>query len=458
MEVKLSFPLLLSDILTQVNGTARSIDTNKIITHVTTDSRECNGGSLFFALGNENKCKNEYLQQAIYKGATVITDRSVNQGITVKSVTKALLSVGALYREGLPQLKGTVGITGSVGKTTTKNILSEILSKIIPTHATYRNYNNEIGVPLSVLGAKRDTEALVLEIGMNHAGEIESIVDCIYPDIAIITNVGTSHIGNLGSKEAIARAKWEIASNENTKLTLCEKAVSRYNPGKICATVGVNEIADFSLMIKKTDIGFTDFTFYYPGGYADYKRVPVQGKHVVYSIAFCLSAVYSMGFDPRHVDIGISNRSVGNNSGSFIELNEYTLYDDSYNSSPESVIADIEMLMLYKRPVSVALGDILELGSHSDKIHRELGKAIAGLGIKKLYLFGMAAKEIGLGALAEGFPSERIFHNSDTSAPELTAAQIHTEHGDNEIILLKASNKIGIGRVGQILKEKEVPT
>ncbi len=454
MQVSLSLPLSLSEIITAIGGTSRGVPETLTVTELSTDSRHITAGCLFFALPGERYNGEDFVSDVIRRGGIPVTAKTRDGAITVCDTTEALLSLAAFFKSKLKRLTHTVAITGSVGKTTTKNMLADILSLYKTTHATYKNFNNAIGVSLSVLSAPKDTEILVLEIGMNHKGEIERIVKHVQPDIAIITCIGYSHIGNLGSREAIAGAKWEIAA-ESTRLTLCDCSAAKYSNGRAKAVVAVDGEADFSLKVRALCASSADFDFTYRGGAHSYIGVPILGRHNLQALAFALAAATVIGADLERLKSGISRVCTANNSGKFIELSDCLLYDDSYNSSYESVIADTEMLSMLGRGVSLILGDILELGEQGPVIHYELGRELSGRGINNLYLFGELSEHIGRGARDGGMDVGRIFHNPDITAPEATAECVLKNRTIGEAILLKASNKIGINRIGELLKRKE---
>lgn len=455
MYISLSLPLRIYEIIDAVEGVPFGIPKHLTVDGVSTDSRTIKPGCLFLALPGERYNGENFVSSVLLKGGIPITTKRLRGAITVDNTTDALLSLAELFASKLPGLTHIFGITGSVGKTTTKNAVSKVIGLYKSTHATPENNNNAIGVALTVLSAPADTEVLVLEMGMNHAGEIAQIVKYIAPDTAIITGIGTSHIGNLGSREAIAKAKWEIASNVKTKLTLCDSHAAEYAKKHRHAVVSVDSDGDFSLLIRRLGKGDADFDFLYRNCKHSFDNIPVLGRHNLKALAFALSATVVIGEDPNKAENGINKAENANTSGKFIKLSDYTLYDDAYNSSFESVIADIEMLLLLGNEISLILGDILELGDAAKEIHYKLGAAISKYKINNLYLFGKLSENIRRGALDGGMNNSRIFYNPDTDSPEITADCVMKNHIPGEVILLKASHKIDISRIGKIITEKE---
>ena len=211
MRIALGIALPLN-ILTNHCEAFSKILQKKLFTHITTDSREACEGDLFFSLTSDKSSAEEHVKEARNKGAISVSSLSKEADFLVFDCQKTLLKLAIYYKAQLKSLKATIAITGSVGKTTTKEFCASFLSASYKVHKTYMNYNNLLGVSLSILSAASDTEIFILELGMNNLGEIRKLSDAIEPDYAVITNIGTAHIGNLGSRKLIAQAKLEIAS------------------------------------------------------------------------------------------------------------------------------------------------------------------------------------------------------------------------------------------------------
>ena len=205
MRIKTEYPLYISSIAHILKA---NLKFNTKINAITTDSRECEKDDLFFALSGENFDGVDFIDEAKFKGAYTVSS-SKKSDFTVSNTESALLSVASAYKQ-IVNPKYTIAVTGSVGKTTVKDFVNSLLSEVMKTHKTEKNFNNIIGLSHTLLSAKKGTDALVCELGMNHRGEIDELSRAIHPDISIITNIGTAHIGNLGSQEEIAKAKLEI--------------------------------------------------------------------------------------------------------------------------------------------------------------------------------------------------------------------------------------------------------
>ena len=209
MRIKLGIPLELSEVVEATRGRLNEKCHKSKIKFLSTDTRELEPGDLFVALRGERYDGNDFIKYAKERGAITLGD-DISADILTKFGNASLLFLASYFKNKLKRLKYTIAITGSVGKTTTKEFTKILLSTQYSVHSTPQNYNNLIGMPLTLLSAPADTEILILEMGMNRLGEISQMSKCAKPDIALITNIGTAHIGNLGSKENISKAKKEI--------------------------------------------------------------------------------------------------------------------------------------------------------------------------------------------------------------------------------------------------------
>ena len=205
MRIKTDIPIYISEIAQILKS---DFNSDSQVNAICTNSRNCENGDLFFALKGENFDGGDFIVQAKSKGAHTVANR-INADFLVIDAYKALLSVASRYKQKINP-KYTVAVTGSIGKTTVKDFIYSLLSHTMNVHKSENNFNNILGLSYTLLSAKKETEALVCELGMNHRGEIDELSKAITPNISIITNVGTAHIGNLGSREEIAKAKLEI--------------------------------------------------------------------------------------------------------------------------------------------------------------------------------------------------------------------------------------------------------
>lgn len=456
MRIKLSIPLSVGELSEAMHATSSPRYKSRSVEYITTDSRMAEPGDLFFALVGEKYDGEGFVREAISRGALPVSVMLHTDGFTVKDTGEALLLLASYYKTRLCKLAHTVAITGSVGKTTTKEFIRALLEPNICTHATYRNLNNSVGVPLTVLSAPRDCRILVLELGMNHEGEISRLSRAVKPDIGIITNIGTAHIGNLGSIEAIKKAKAEISDGMTDGVILHEHSIKALPvKGKTLTFSCTDPRADFYLSRCSEDFFGSRFDILSPFGIISELELNIPGRHMLPATLIAAAVCTLIGMSKESIIRGISGLTDANTTHRFIKMRDYTIFDDSYNASYESVCADLKYLQLCPREVSALIGDILELGEHSEDIHRRLGEQICRMGVKRLYLYGEKAPIIKEGALAAGMTEDNIFINTDVSVPELTARQIKENHIENDVILFKASHKMNLGKIIEILKEWE---
>lgn len=358
----------------------------------------------------------------------------------VQDTLKALYEI-AKYKRSLYDIP-VVAITGSVGKTSTKDMIASVVSTKFKTLKTEGNNNNNIGLPFTILRLKAH-EAMVVEIGMNHFGEISLLTDIAKPTLAVITNIGTSHIGNLGSRENILKAKLEILegmkipkviiNNDNDLLhDWYEK-----NKDKIeIHTVGIENNSE--LMAKSIELGEESSEF---KAIAEKKeteiQVPVAGTHFVYNALCAMEVGIILGISTNQIQNGIAKFELTKKRMDIRKLeNGAIIINDAYNASYESMRASIEFLANHTGTRKIAvLGDMFELGEYSEELHRNVGKEVASHDIDVLICAGENSKYI----IEEAQKNKKIetfyFHNNEEIVEKLTQ-----ELREGDIVLVKASN------------------
>ena len=444
MRIKLGIPLTLDQIAGAVHGELISKE-NIIITHITTDSREAYGDDLFIPIKGRTYNGADYIPDVIKKGCFAISPLPNLGHIFLSDYSSVLLDLASFYIKNLPYILYRIGITGSVGKTTTKEFLKILLSSEYKTHANEGNYNNEIGLPMSILSASRDTQILLMEMGMNHRGEIGRMSKCLKPNIGIITNIGSAHIGNLGSREAIAEAKLEIKEGmTNGKLYIPYEEKLLYNQKNATVISIKSKEADFHLGSDKNEI-----TIYKASAKCFKADFNLTENHHKECLLFATAVAIDIGIPYDKLKFRISQISRENTRQRMILAEKYVFYTDFYNASYESVLSSIEGLKSQNlaNPKSLLLGDILELGNMSEQIHLELGRKILREDFDNLFLFGNFAKLTARGAKENGFPEENIHINEHLSHPEISADQIRKYCNPGEIILMKGSRAIRLERI-----------
>ena len=455
MRIKLSIPLSIKRICAYTSAINKGYGEEDIIEYITTDTREIEKGDLFIALIGDKYDANDFCSDAELLGAYIISSSYSGCCIKVKDTLAALRDLAKAYKKHLSSLKHTVAITGSVGKTTTKNFTAAILSGAFKTHSTKGNENNLIGAPLTILSAPADTEVLVIELGMNHLGEIERLSEAVAPDIAVITNIGSSHIGNLGSRKMIARAKCEILAGMDKGCAIVPKDEVLLSEIKCKRTVSANDAdADYYYFLVSESAKESVIDFYFKDKCIQNLKIPLFGAHIIYSLALAISVAAECGLSIEDIQKGCKNIDEHSVRHKLLQLNDFFIFDDSYNSSLESVEADLAMLKTLKgHKTSALLGDIHELGAETERIHRRLGEIAYESGIEHLYIYGIYSSFVAKGALKRGMNPDKIFINTDLFKPELTAKQIKSAHTPGEIILFKASHKTNLSKIIDLLRE-----
>lgn len=376
----------IHDLIQLFPNTKGNIVNSTTIQSVSTDSRKKMVDALFVPIIGENFDGHDYLAEAISHGAiAALWDNeteipaSIPNGFPlflVDDTIKALQQLSQYYRRKINPL--VIGITGSNGKTTTKDLVGQILKTTFKTHVTKGNFNNHIGLPLTVLSMPRDTEMLVLEMGMNHAGEMTLLANIAEPDVAIITNIGESHIEYLGSRENIAKAKLEILSGlkKNGLLIIDgdEPLLSRNFISYQKIGIGTTEKADVLLKdIKLTNKGTTftinDQTY----------QIPLYGIHHAKNASFAIVLGEHLNLDEHMIKKALQQPHMTDMRFEMLKgINGVTLINDAYNASPTSMKASIDVinqLQGYKEKVLV-LGDMFELGTEKEEWHRSIAHVI----------------------------------------------------------------------------------
>ena len=401
---------------------------NKIdsdINNVTIDTRKIKNNDCYIGIKGENNDGNTLYMEALEKGANLVIldnftiDDEVlkyleNNNKSIMVVNNSINALGeiAKYKRSLFK-NDVVAITGSAGKTSTKDMVYSVLKNKFNAHKTIGNQNNHIGLPLSILSLENTTNMLVLEMGMNHLKEISYLTSIAKPNVAIITNVGTAHIGNLGSRENILKAKLEILEGLDTNGTLIInndndllhewylKNKNKYN----IITIGIENESDF----KATNIVENTNSSKFSCNGKDYE-VLVGGIHFIYNslIAIAVASIYDISYSD--IQKGIKDFELSSNRMNIIKKDDYTVIDDSYNANFDSMSYAIKYLSnLDGRRIAV-LGTMKELGDYSKELHSNIGKLIYEEDIDILITIGDEANYINERALKLGFNPDNSYH------------------------------------------------
>ncbi|MFE5431633.1 UDP-N-acetylmuramoyl-tripeptide--D-alanyl-D-alanine ligase [Peribacillus simplex] len=436
---------------------------SKGINGVTIDSRTVKEGCLFIPLKGGQVDGHQYVKQALAQGAAAsFWQRDVPNPpndlpiIIVENTEKALQQLARSYRQQL-NIK-VIGITGSNGKTTTKDMTAALLATTYKVHKTIGNFNNHLGLPLTVLSMEEDTEAAVLEMGMSSRGEIEFLSKMAKPDVAIITNIGESHLLDLGSREEIANAKLEIVAGlakDGTLIYHGDEPLLRNHikdfPNLNVISFGRTEQNDLYPQTISQGADSTAFTIASGEKEINYE-IPVLGNHNVLNALAAILVAKEFNVDDSSIRKGLSTIQLTNMRMELVEgAKGQKIINDAYNASPTSVKAAVELvegLSGFEKKILV-LGDMLELGPQEKDFHLKIGELISNERIDKIFTFGPLAEFIAKGA-SKSFSSEQVrpFQDKQELIEELKSST-----QGNDIILVKASRGMKLEEVVQALQK-----
>ena len=414
-----------------VGGELMAGDPSRLVTAgVSTDTRAISSGSLFVALGGENFDGHDFLAQAVEGGAAGLVVSRIPDGfdpgqsgvIKVRDTLLALQRLARWYRDklGIP----VVGITGSNGKTTTKDFTASVLRQRFTVNATRGNLNNHIGLPLTVLETGEDDELCVLEMGMNHSGEIALLCEIARPHIGVITNIGTAHLEFMGSREAIAEEKGALARSLPEVGTLLVQAGCEYadyfHERTLARTVTVGNGRG---MVRAEELSSDDegtsFMLVVDGRGNIPARVPLVGRHMVNNALLAAGVGIALGLTLEEIARGLESVELTGGRLKRFQAEGIVVFDDTYNANPDSVKAAVEALA--EQPTqngcskTVVLGLMAELGRHAVEMHREVGRHAAEHGVRVVSV-GEGAAEIARGAEEVAAAGARHFDDYEKAA------------------------------------------
>ncbi|HJA92213.1 MAG TPA: UDP-N-acetylmuramoyl-tripeptide--D-alanyl-D-alanine ligase [Candidatus Eisenbergiella merdipullorum] len=465
---------------------------------VVIDSRKAQKGSVFIAVKGERVDGHRFIPDVFEKGALGViceelSEKPAGPCILVKDSLKALRDIAAFYREQLPVK--VVGITGSVGKTSTKEFIAAVLSQKYRVHKTQGNYNNEIGVPLTVLSMPEDAEAAVLEMGINHFGEMHRLSRIAQPDICVMTNIGQCHLEFLGSREGILKAKSEmfdymkedgcVILNGDDDMLSAITQVKGKKPlfygiptgpaadmdggcgedgepgmhGRAPGSAGKYDV--YAEKIRMKGLLGSEAVFVHDGEKFPV-RIPLPGEHMVYNALAAAAVGFQLGLTEEEIAEGIASTQGVNGRSRIVQAGEWVLIDDCYNANPVSMEAAIDLLLQAKengsdsRTVAV-LGDMFELGEEEKKLHERVGRCCVEKGADCLICAGTLSHAMYEGALdaakeTGSRPSGGIHYFPDRQ--ELLAG-IPDLLMPGDTILVKASHGMGFEEVVKLLLTKQ---
>ncbi|MCR5758413.1 MAG: UDP-N-acetylmuramoyl-tripeptide--D-alanyl-D-alanine ligase [Selenomonas sp.] len=430
---------------------------------VVTDTRKISQGALFVALQGDKFNGEDFAADALLKGAAgvVVSEECAPEMLkrcqgTVLQVTNTLTAYQLLakaWRDKFPAIP-VVAITGSNGKTTTKDLTAAVLSAKGAVLKTQANFNNEIGLPLTLLGLKKEHTAAVVEIGMRGFHQIDALAPIASPQIGIVTNVGETHMELLGSLENIAKAKQELVESIPAGGTVILNADNSYVAGMRSAakdgvrvmTFGIEEDADVRGEAIHTEGNMSKFMVTYQNERHEY-TVNMVGRHNVYNTLAAIAAGFAMGLTPAEIRKGLANLEVTKMRFELQQVKDWHVINDAYNASPMSMTAAINTLAELAKGRKIAvLGDMLELGSVSEEAHLHVGEEVAAHGFTALITQGDMGDFIAKGAESKGMTAVYRCASHQEAADKLHAL---LQPGDT--LLFKGSRGMAMEKIIDLL-------
>lgn len=448
----------LSELLAAIEGTpVRLTEPNRVFQRVCTDSRQVEPGDLFWAVRGERFDGHDFLEEALRRGAVAcVTEPQrgarVDNRVEVPDSVMALGKFAAWYRQGLDAL--IIGVTGSVGKTTTREMIFHVLSQRFRGTRSRRNFNNELGVPLTLLDIDSEHEFAVVEMGARRLHDIASLCEIARPEAGVLTSIAEAHLETFGTLELIEQAKGELLAAlppEGFGICAVDRDQATRLRSRCCCSisrVGSDEDAE----ILATEISFQHGRLrFHLEGTAYELQAP--GRHFLTS-ALCAAAVgRQIGMTDEEIARGLAAFHPVEGRANLERIGPWTIINDTYNASPASMSAACELLSdldAVGQRIFV-VGDMLELGAEAKRHHRELGRMIATRNIDRLIAFGTHAQDVATGALDAGMPSGTVTQASEFDTLQLSL-DCWLEPGD--CLLIKGSRGMRMERVIEWLRTR----
>jgi UDP-N-acetylmuramoyl-tripeptide--D-alanyl-D-alanine ligase len=433
-----------------------------VVKNVSTDSRRVKSGDVFFAIKGENFDGHAFVKEVADKKATAVV---VEKGkvpaqmpncavLAVEDTIAALGKLAAAYRRDFSPT--VVCVCGSNGKTTTKELVASVLRQKFSTLSSEASFNNNIGVPLTLLRMEKTHQAAVLEAGTNHPGELGPLVEMIKPDFGVLTNIGREHLEFFGDLAGVAREEGSLAELLPATGTLFVNGDNPWTPEVVRRTrarvvrVGLGDKNDWSVQKTRLDKNGVTFSAAAPvkelsGEY----RVPLLGRHQAINALFAMAVGAGVGMTVAEIQRGLADCKPAKMRMQFWEAGGIRVLDDAYNANADSMVAALETLRdlpLQGRRVAV-LGDMAELGAHSEAAHAEVGRRAAELQVGQLFAVGKMAPVVAKAARDAGLSRVIEFENVEAATK---AVKSFLKSGD--LVLLKASRSSRLERIAETLR------
>ena len=454
--------LTISELVLATKGTLVIGNENDRIDDVVIDSRCANEKNVFVAIIGENLDGHRFMESAYKNGCRTFIKNESNgikldssdiNLIEVKDTEKAMGDIARYYKEkfDIPY----IGITGSVGKTTTRDMVYAAVSSKFNTLKNEGNLNNHFGVPLTLFNLDESHECAVIEMGMSGFKEIEYLANIVDPQIGVISNIGLSHIEKLGSQEGILKAKMEIATNFNSNNTLVVNGDDKFlatlkdkSHEYNLKTFGFNKENDIyceSYKMNEENLTFICII----DGKEEEIFIPTVGEHNIYNAMSAILVGMRLGISLEEIKQGLKNYKATKMRLDIVKNDKLTIINDAYNASPDSMEAALKILGRYKNRRVAILGDMFEMGEHAEYGHRLVGKSVIN-NADLLITIGNDSKFIGKEAINLGFSEENI-HHFETKEDAIN--KIDNLLKDNDTVLLKASRGMKLEKIVEHLNK-----
>jgi len=426
---------------------------NTKINGITIDSRAVQQGNLFVPIVGERFDGHNFITSAVEKGA--VASLAHNEGewncpvVRVRSTEEAFRAIAGAYRArfDIP----VIGVTGSVGKTTTKELIASVLSQRFDTLKNQGNLNNQTGVPLTLFRLMENHGAAVVEMGTNHHGEIAALADIVHPTIGVITNIGESHIEYLGSRDGILREKCDVFKNIGAE----GRAIVNGDDDKLCTLRGkMDNLTTYGFGAENDihaenviDKGLegSEFTAVY-GDKALRLIVPAPGRHMIMNAMCAMAVGLALGMSEKEIAAGVAAYVPAAGRMDIIKGDRITILSDAYNASPTSMKGSIDIACKAEGRSVLILGDMLELGDNAPEYHYHVGRHAAQAGAELVISVGNLSREINRGAAEGGI---KTMHFADR---EELREKLDDIINDGDTVLVKASHSMGLEKIAEYLK------
>jgi UDP-N-acetylmuramoyl-tripeptide--D-alanyl-D-alanine ligase len=447
----------LSDIATAVGGTLRGPD--GVAKAAATDSRSVTPGALFVAIAGERLDGHDFVDDALARGAiaAMVHRPGFGPAVEVADTGRALLELAADERRHMTSTR-VVGITGSNGKTSAKDLAAAVLSARYPTHASPASFNNEVGLPMTLLGAEASTEMVVAEMGARREGDVELLCHVARPDAVVVTNVGLAHMGIFGSWESIVRAgeepvRW-LGPNDTAILNADDPVVRGYVGACRGAVFTFGAAAEADVRAEEIDVADDGRASFVLSAGEDRETVElsVPGEHMIsnalaaaavgswagVSVAECAAALKGAGISPWRMETFTTQAGV-------------VVINDAYNANPESMAAALKAArrMASGARLTAVLGHMAELGPVSFEEHERLGELVVRMGVERLVTVGEEARAIARAAIREGQLPDDV---ASYDEPAEAGADVRAWARPGDVVLLKGSRVAALERVAEAFR------